>query len=120
MPARVGVPAQDRIVPPGSARVLANLLPQVSALKPSLGHIGMVVSKEAPATVWRPLRAWLLRHSGPAAAPRARRGGAARKAKTAPEPPPRQASRRPRRMGAAPGPGGRPAFENCARAPFVG
>jgi polyhydroxyalkanoate synthase subunit PhaC len=94
MPALVVVPAQDRIVPPGSARALASLLPQVSALQPTLGHIGMVVSKEAPTAVWRPLRAWLLRHSGPAAAPRARRRGAAQKVKSAPKPPGRKASRR--------------------------
>ncbi len=90
MPALVVVPAQDRIVPPGSARALAGLLPQVSALQPTLGHIGMVVSKEAPTAVWRPLRDWLLRHAGPDVAPRR---AAARKAKPAPA---RKAPRRPR------------------------
>jgi len=69
MPSLVVVPAQDRIVPPGSARALAAALPSAEVWTPALGHIGMVVSREAPRAVWQPLRDWLLRH-----APRAKRG----------------------------------------------
>jgi polyhydroxyalkanoate synthase subunit PhaC len=65
MPALVVVPAQDRIVPPGSARALVAALPAAETLAPPLGHIGMVVSREAPRAVWQPLRDWLLRQ-GPA------------------------------------------------------
>jgi polyhydroxyalkanoate synthase len=59
MPALVVVPAQDRIVPPGSARALGTALPRAEVLSPALGHIGMVVSREAPVMVWEPLAAWL-------------------------------------------------------------
>lgn len=63
MPSLVVVPAQDRIVPPGSARALSAELPLAEAWTPSLGHIGMVVSREAPRAVWEPLRDWLLGHA---------------------------------------------------------
>jgi polyhydroxyalkanoate synthase len=63
MPSLVVVPAQDRIVPPGSARALAAALPSAEIWTPALGHIGMVVSREAPGVVWQPLRDWLLRHT---------------------------------------------------------
>jgi polyhydroxyalkanoate synthase len=61
MPSLVVVPAQDRIVPPGSARALGVELPSAETWTPALGHIGMVVSREAPRAVWQPLRDWLLR-----------------------------------------------------------
>jgi polyhydroxyalkanoate synthase len=73
MPALVLVPAQDRIVPPGSARALAAALPSAESWTPALGHIGMVVSREAPRTVWQPLRDWLLRAAPQAAGSRPRR-----------------------------------------------
>jgi len=57
-PALVVVPAQDRIVPPASARALARALPGARTLLPPLGHIGMVVSGGARAAVWDPLAAW--------------------------------------------------------------
>ncbi len=57
-PALVVVPAQDRIVPPASARALALALPSARTLLPPLGHIGMVVSSGARASVWDPLAAW--------------------------------------------------------------
>ena len=71
LPTLVVVPAQDRIVPPGSARALAERLPGADLVAPALGHIGMVVSKEAPSLVWRPLTDWLLR-ARPAARRRSR------------------------------------------------
>jgi polyhydroxyalkanoate synthase len=55
----VVVPAQDRIVPPASAAALAKLLPNAEVLSPPLGHIGMVVSIQAPDALWRPLARWL-------------------------------------------------------------
>ena len=60
MPSLVVVPAQDRIVPPSSARALGTALPFAEVWTPALGHIGMVVSREAPRAVWGPLRSWLL------------------------------------------------------------
>jgi polyhydroxyalkanoate synthase len=59
-PALVVVPARDRIVPPASARALANALPRVSRLDPPLGHIGMIVGRRAEREVWQPLARWLL------------------------------------------------------------
>jgi poly[(R)-3-hydroxyalkanoate] polymerase subunit PhaC len=59
VPALVVVPAQDRIVPPATAAVLADELPQAERLRPPLGHIGMIVARDAPTVVWAPLGAWL-------------------------------------------------------------
>ncbi|MGO8916167.1 MAG: hypothetical protein ACLQJR_09690 [Stellaceae bacterium] len=70
-PSLVVVPAQDRIVPPRTAEALADLLPAAERLTAPLGHIGMMVAREAPGAVWRPLAAWLHTH---AAAPPRRRG----------------------------------------------
>ena len=60
LPSLVVVPAQDRIVPPATAAVLADRLRGSERLMPPLGHIGMIVAREAPATVWQPLARWLL------------------------------------------------------------
>jgi polyhydroxyalkanoate synthase len=57
-PSLVVVPAHDRIVPPASAAALARALPGARTLLPSLGHIGMVVSNGARASVWDPLATW--------------------------------------------------------------
>ncbi len=73
MPALVVVPAQDRIVPPGSARALGAALPRADTWTPTLGHIGMVVSREAPRVVWEPLRDWLLAGAKRPAARKGRR-----------------------------------------------
>lgn len=62
LPSLVVVPAQDRIVPPATAAVLADQLRGSERLTPPLGHIGMIVAREAPTTVWRPLAHWLLEH----------------------------------------------------------
>ena len=53
------VPGQDRIVPPGSAAAIAPLSPHIDLREPAIGHIGMVVSRRAPETIWEPLVAWL-------------------------------------------------------------
>jgi polyhydroxyalkanoate synthase len=53
------VPERDRIVPPASATVLAQSIPGAQMLRPSLGHIGMVVSAGAETGVWLPLAEWL-------------------------------------------------------------
>ena len=58
-PTLVVLPRRDRIVPPRSAAPLATAIPQAEVLRPSFGHIGMMVSAEAPATVWRPITDWL-------------------------------------------------------------
>ena len=59
LPARVVIPAQDRIVPPVSAQALADALPNAEANQPPLGHIGMVAGSKARSRVWKPLAEWL-------------------------------------------------------------
>jgi polyhydroxyalkanoate synthase subunit PhaC len=59
-PALIVVPAQDRIVPPATAAALADELPRAETLTPRLGHIGMIVARDAPSAVWAPLADWLL------------------------------------------------------------
>jgi poly[(R)-3-hydroxyalkanoate] polymerase subunit PhaC len=78
MPSLVVVPAQDRIVPPGSARALGTALPRAETWTPTLGHIGMVVSREAPRVVWEPLRDWLLANAQTRSSARRRRRRPAR------------------------------------------
>jgi polyhydroxyalkanoate synthase len=62
-PSLVLVPRQDRIVPPLTAAALADHLIGATRLDPPLGHIGMVVGRTAPDTVWRPLTEWLEAHA---------------------------------------------------------
>jgi polyhydroxyalkanoate synthase len=59
VPALVVVPARDRIVPPASAAALAEALPQATRLDPPLGHVGMIVGRQAKGRMWRPLASWL-------------------------------------------------------------
>jgi len=59
-PALVVLPSRDRIVPPGSAAPLAELLPDATVLRPPLGHIGMMAGREAPRTLWPEIADWLL------------------------------------------------------------
>jgi len=46
-------------VPPGSARALAEALPNPKIHSPVAGHIGMVVGRNAETALWEPLRDWL-------------------------------------------------------------
>ena len=62
VPALVVVPRRDRIVPPRSAAPLAAAISQAEVLRPPFGHIGMMASVDAPATVWRPITDWLHAH----------------------------------------------------------
>lgn len=53
------IPQNDRIVPPESAEALANAIPGTTILRPPLGHIGLVVGRQAEIHVWTPLLNWL-------------------------------------------------------------
>jgi polyhydroxyalkanoate synthase len=53
------VPSRDRIVPPASARALAAAIPGARVLAPPLGHIGMMSSPRAPATLWPEVAGWM-------------------------------------------------------------
>ena len=59
IPAFIAIPAQDRIVPPESARPLAALLPRATVIEPRAGHIGMVAGSSAETALWLPLLAWI-------------------------------------------------------------
>lgn len=54
------IPEGDRIVPPASARALADAIPGAETRTVPLGHIGMMVGARAPAQVWEPIRAFLM------------------------------------------------------------
>ncbi|WP_282607421.1 alpha/beta fold hydrolase [Pelagibius sp. Alg239-R121] len=64
LPCLAAVPTQDRIVPPDSALALCTALKKVEILRPSSGHIGMIVGQQAVDELWRPLACWMtaLRH----------------------------------------------------------
>ena len=53
------MPGRDRIVPPESARPLAELIPGAVLHQPAAGHIGMAAGARAEAALWRPLLDWL-------------------------------------------------------------
>ena len=53
------VPQADRIVPPASARALAEALPKGQTLPLPVGHIGMMVARSAPKVVWQPILRFL-------------------------------------------------------------
>jgi len=59
VPSLVVAPSRDRIVPPGSARALAAAIPGATLRLPALGHVGMMASPRAPATLWPELCAWI-------------------------------------------------------------
>jgi polyhydroxyalkanoate synthase len=60
LPVLAVIPSQDRIVPPAAALALAAAIPGAECYRPTLGHIGMVVSRRAARTVWPRLGDWLL------------------------------------------------------------
>lgn len=59
LPALVVAPARDRIVPPASARPLAQLIRGSRLLEPDAGHVGMVAGRGAKQALWHALLAWL-------------------------------------------------------------
>jgi polyhydroxyalkanoate synthase len=58
-PALIVLPRRDRIVPPLSAEPLSAAIPDAEILRPPFGHIGMMASAAAPASVWQPIAHWL-------------------------------------------------------------
>jgi polyhydroxyalkanoate synthase len=54
------MPARDRIVPPESARALAEIVPGAEVLTPHAGHVGMAVGSRAAREVWAPVADWIL------------------------------------------------------------
>ena len=52
------IPTNDRIVPPSSARALAQQL-SAKQIQPPLGHVGMIASRRAQELCWKPIKEWL-------------------------------------------------------------
>ncbi len=59
LPVFVAAPGRDRIVPPESARPLAQLIEGAVLHAPGAGHVGMVAGMGAEKSLWRPLLDWL-------------------------------------------------------------
>jgi len=59
VPCFVAAPGRDKIVPPESARALADLIQGAELHMPSAGHIGMVAGSKAKRVLWDRLAAWL-------------------------------------------------------------
>ena len=53
------LPAQDRIVPPASAKALTDAIPGADVFSPKAGHIGMMMGGKARTGLWAPLADWL-------------------------------------------------------------
>jgi polyhydroxyalkanoate synthase len=60
VPALAVVPGGDRLVPPRSAAAVLDRLPRADRLDLPLGHIGMVVGRQAETQLWRPLADWIV------------------------------------------------------------
>jgi polyhydroxyalkanoate synthase len=60
-PSYVVIPTRDRIVPPESARILADSIPNATRLEPDMGHIALLSGSRAPGQVWEPLIEWMSR-----------------------------------------------------------
>jgi poly(3-hydroxyalkanoate) synthetase len=59
VPTFVALPARDRIVPPESARPLAELIAGAVLHVPRAGHVGMIAGSGAEYALWQPLLGWL-------------------------------------------------------------
>lgn len=65
LPTLAVLPQADRIVSPASSAALSARIPGAMSLTPPLGHIGMMVSREADAMVWEPVANWLRQNNLP-------------------------------------------------------
>jgi polyhydroxyalkanoate synthase len=59
LPTLAVVPQKDRIVPPASARALAEAISGAHMMAPPAGHIGMVVGGQRRAHLWEPFAEWI-------------------------------------------------------------
>ncbi|MDB5394425.1 MAG: poly-beta-hydroxybutyrate polymerase [Rhodospirillales bacterium] len=59
VPTLVVVPGGDRLVPPASAAAVLSNLGDATRLDLPLGHIGMVVGRDAEHALWSPLATWI-------------------------------------------------------------
>jgi polyhydroxyalkanoate synthase len=59
LPAFIAAPGRDKLVPPESARSLAQKIPNAVYIEPNAGHIGMIAGTHAQTALWEPFKAWL-------------------------------------------------------------
>jgi len=59
LPCFIAAPARDRLVPPESARPLAQKISNATYVEPGAGHIGMIAGTHAQSALWEPFKAWL-------------------------------------------------------------
>lgn len=59
-PTLVVAARRDRIAPPRATEAIARVLPEARVLRVDSGHVGMIVSRGAEGTLWRPLADFLL------------------------------------------------------------
>jgi len=58
-PVFCAIPARDRLVPPESARPLADSFKKATIIEPASGHIGMIAGTNARDALWQPFANWL-------------------------------------------------------------
>jgi len=59
LPTFFAIPQKDSIVPPSCAMPLADYFKDCTIIKPSAGHVGMVVGTSAKLQTWEPFLAWV-------------------------------------------------------------
>lgn len=60
MPTFIAIPKNDSIVPPSCSAPLVDFSTHAHVVRPSAGHVGMVVGRKAQQELWRPYSDWLL------------------------------------------------------------
>jgi polyhydroxyalkanoate synthase len=58
-PAMIVAARTDSITPPGATEILATKMQSAQVIRPTSGHVGMVVSRDAEAEMWTPLARFL-------------------------------------------------------------
>jgi polyhydroxyalkanoate synthase subunit PhaC len=59
LPTLIVIPENDYIVPPASTESLLSLLPHTTLIRPSSGHVGMVIGHQAEKELWQPFGEWV-------------------------------------------------------------
>lgn len=55
----IAIPKKDNVVPPACAAPLARHIPHAEIIRPSAGHVGMIVGSKAKSELWLPYLEWL-------------------------------------------------------------
>ncbi|NBX04301.1 MAG: alpha/beta fold hydrolase [Alphaproteobacteria bacterium] len=60
LPTFMAIPQNDHVVPLSCALPLADALPHAHIIRPSAGHVGMMVGSRAKRELWQPYADWLI------------------------------------------------------------